>query len=274
MKYDSRKAFPYPVLPDDPGYNDDYTNSEFQVLVGLEPDEGGRNIVLTAKFKVNEDAILESIGKSAFYAVHVLCAKTNYRRLFRTHERELTYVFKNRELHDKVVLTACVVCTTGIQQYHSPNFHSEFGGAAFDMPQGAVFAIATPEIFYVDADTRLGTVFQLVKNGKVNPGEFDFNCDGDFIDIKMCGEDYTRFNKGRASPHIRKFLIMSVYFPTLIEILRIMHSESGEHEGKRWYRAIRAKLEEMGIELDGERAYQHAQQLLRAPLRRLPLTEE
>ena len=275
MKYDPRKAFPYPVLPEDPFYNNDYVNSSFQRDIDLSPAADRKKIVLTATFKVNkeEKAILSRIGKSAAYAVHVLCAKTNYRYLFRTHEDNLALVFKNRELHGKVVLTACVVCTKEIKQFHSPNFHPEFGGAAFDMPQGAVMAVAPPEVFFVDADPSrpLGTVFQLVKDNGVKSGQFDFDCGDDLISVRMPREDYIRFNAARKDPRIQKFLIMSVYFPILIEILRIMNSESELHEGKRWYRAIKSKLDANNIALDGKHEYQHAQRLLQSPLGRLPL---
>ena len=276
MKYDPRKAFPYPVLPDDPNYNDDYVQSTFQPRLTLAPDTNGEDVVLTAEFDINEEAILDCIGESAAYAVHVLCAKTNYRHLIHTDKSNLTWVFKNRELHDKVVLTCCVVCTDEIKGYRSPNFHPEFGGAAFDMPQGAVMAIAAPEVFFVDADPSrpLGTVFQLLKDNRVKPGEFDFDCESDLINVRMRDEDFTRFNAGRGKPHIRRFLIMSVYFPILIEILRIMRSDGEMHEGKKWYRAIQSKLDALEIELDDGHAYQHAQRLLRSPLRRLPLMEE
>ncbi|MGI9296881.1 MAG: hypothetical protein ACR2QC_03160 [Gammaproteobacteria bacterium] len=277
MKYDPRKAFPYPVLPDDRDYNDDYVNSDFQVPLDLVAGAGSGDIVLTANFQINENAILERIGKDAAYAVHVLCAQTCFRRLVRTHETRLEYVFKNRELHGKAVLTGCVVCTAGVRNYHSPNFHSEFGGKSFNLSRGSVLAVAVPEVFYVDAEPAkpVAAVIQLVKNGKIPKGEFDYDIDDDLVRILMRDKDYNRFNAGRRHADTVKFLIMSVYYPVLTEVLRAMYTEGGEvHDGKRWYRAIERKIGELGMEPKEGNFHLVAQRLLGRPLGYLPLMEE
>ena len=280
MKYSPHKAFPYPVLPDNSRYNDDYEGAaDFQKNISLKSDNDDGDIVLTASFGINEDAIKERIGKSAAYAVHVLCAKTNYRRLLSNDADNFTHVFKNRELHDKVVLTACVVCTDGIKDYRSPNFHPEFGKAAtFDMPQGAVLAIAAPDIFYIDAVRPLGSIFNLDENPETKRGLFDFDYEEDIIIISMHPSDYRRFIMGRKNPDTRKFLIMSVYLPVLMEVLRAISpdNDTGAHEGKMWYRTIQTKLDEHGIKLEGKgnNVHLHAQRLWQLPLGKLPLMEE
>ena len=279
MKYSPKKAFPYPVLPDNPRYNDDYKGAaDFQKAISLKSDNDEGDITLTASFHINEKAILERIGKSAAYAVHVLCAKTNYRCLLRADVvGNLTHVFKSRELHHDVVLTACVVCTDGIKGYRSPNFHPEFGkAAAFDMPQGAVLAIAAPDTFSIDAVRPLGSIFKLNEDPQAKKGLFDFNDEEDIIIINMHPSDYQRVIVGRKSPGIRQFLIMSVYLPVLMEVLRAISSgnDKSAHEGKMWYRTIQTKLDEHGIKLDGNNIHLHAQRLWRMPLAKLPLIEE
>ena len=278
MKYFPKKAFPYPVLPDNLRYNDDYQEAaDFQKTISLKSDNDEGDITLTASFDINEKAILERIGKSAAYAVHVLCAKTNYRCLLRADVDKLTHVFKSRELYDDVVLTACVVCTDRIKDYHSPNFHPEFGkAAAFDMPQGAVLAIATPDIFSIDAVRPLGSIFKLNEDPQAKKGLFDFNDEEDIIIINMHPSDYQRVIAGRKSPSTRKFLIMSVYLPVLMEVLRAISpdNDGGNHEGKMWYRTIQAKLDEHGIKLDGNNIHLHAQRLWQMPLAKLPLMKE
>lgn len=274
MKYDPRKAFPYPVLPDDREYNDDYVNSDFQAYINLIPVAEQSDMALVANFQTSESAILERIGKDAAYAVHVLCAQTCYRRLVRTNETQLEYPFNNRELYSKVVLTGCVVCTDGVKNYHSPNFHPEFGGKSFNLSQGSVLAIAVPEIFYVDAEPAkpAAAVIQLVKNDKIPKGEFEYDIGEDLIRILMCGKDYGRFNAGRRNTDTVKFLMMSVYYPVLTEVVRIMYSKGGEeHDEKRWYRAILRNVAKLDMDPKERNYHIIAQRLLGRPLGYLPL---
>ena len=276
MKYDSRKAFPYPVLPDDRDYNDDYVNRDFQAAIDFKPDANGGDIILTANFMINEDAILNRIGNGANYAVHVLCPKTNYRRMIRTHETRLSYAFKKRELHGKVILMGCVVCTDGIAEYHSPNFHPEFGGKSFGLSRGSVLAIAAPEIFYVDAAPAkpVAAVIKLVKQNRIPKGEFDYNIEGDYICVLMGESHYDSFNAGRRDPETVPFLLMSVYYPVLMDVLRIMHSDdNGMYDEKKWYRAIDKRMEELGMELKDDQFHIIAQRLLGRPLEQLPLVD-
>ncbi len=277
MKYDPYKAFPYPIL--DAANNDDYTRRDFQPRVSLEPhNENDKQVLLTAHFVISEEAILECIAQGqAEYAVHVLCTQTNFRYLCHSKNNNFTHLFKEGELHSKVTVMPCVICTDTIRQYHSDNFHAEFNKATYDMESGSVLAIAEPENFYIDADPTqpIGSVFQLKKSDKIHKGEFEFDCDGDYIIIFLNGEDYTPFNVARASQHVRNFLIMSVYYPVLIEILRLMSADDDSLEEKKWYRAIKSKLDAKNLDISiKENCYLYAQRLMNSPLKKLLVVED
>ncbi len=278
MKYDPYKAFPYPVL--DTPNNDDYIHRDFQASISLDAyNENDKQVLLTVNFKMlSEDAILNCIAqKQAEYAIHVLCAKTNFRYLYHSSEKEFTHLFEEGDLHDKVTVMPCVICTDTVKKYHSDNFHPEFKKALYDMVPGNVLAIAEPVDFYVDATPPkpLGTVFKLEQNNKIHKGEFQFDYVGDYISIYMNEADYIPFNAARQNQHIRNFLIMSVYYPVLVEVLRIMSAGDSSHEEYKWHRSIQSKLDERDLVLAKESdCYLYAQRLMNLPLQKLHLVED
>ena len=277
MKYDDRKAFPYPILSDNREHSDDYVRSDFQASIELTPADKSGIIILNANFDISEPEILNRIGKDANYAIYVFCVSTNLRKLIRSTDKKIEYSFEKGELYSKVTMMACVVCTSNINKYYSVNFHKEFNNKHFNLLQGSLLAIAAPEIFFIDADPSkpLGTVFDLKADKNIKQGEFQFDIEDEKIQILMHEIDFKRFNDARLDSSIRPFLVMSVYFPVLVEILHIMASDEKEmHETKKWYRAIFSKLEEQGIKLTSDKAYIYAQQLLQLPLSKLPLSEE
>ncbi len=277
MKYDSYKVFPYPVL--DTPNNDDYVHRDFQTRISLESDnENDKKVLLTAHFDVSEEAILKCIEQGqAEYAAHVLCTRTNFRYLCHSSNNNFTYLFEEGDLHSKVTVMPCVICTDTIRKYHSDNFHVEFNKATYDMEPGSVLAIDKSVDFYIGADPRkpLGSVFKLVQDSKINKGEFKFECEGEYINIKMNEADCIPFNAARQNHRIRNFLIMSVYYPVLIEILRIISADDSLHEEKKWYRAIKSKLYVRGLDISKDTdCYVYAQQLMDLPLQSLPLMED
>lgn len=279
MKYDIHKAFPYPILAADKDYNDDYPVHGFDPWVALKPDDTGECAILSARFTINEKSILGCIeSKKATYGVHVLCPKTNYRRLIRSQNNELEHHFERGELYEKVTLMGCIVCTDDVPDYHSDNLHEDLKGRKCDIPQGGVLAIAEPEMYFVDPDLSrpLMSVFQLAKDPKIHK-EFQYDVEGEVIIIKMNESELIRFNAARRDSSTQKFVIMGVYYPVVVEVLRVMASPDGYvHEDKKWYRAITHRLESFGINLtnpNDDKIYLYAQRLLEYPLTTLPLED-
>lgn len=279
MKYDIHKAFPYPILADDKNYNDDYPVHGFNASITFEPDETGERAILTSRFTIAEESILKCIeSKKATYGVHVLCPKTNYRHLIRSEKKELEHHFERGELYENVTLMGCIVCTDNVPDYRSNNLHEDLKESKYDMPQGGVLAITEPETYFVDPDLSrpLMSVFRLSKDSKIKK-EFQYDVEGEIILIKMNESELARFNAARRDQNTRKFVIMGVYYPVVVEVLRVMASEDkGIHENKKWYRAIMHRLELFEINLTDPRddkIYLYAQRLMEYPLTTLPLVD-
>lgn len=265
MKFAENKVFPHPVLSE---YSDDYVDRGFQAAFRFGIDEG--EPTLQVKCSLSDEALSDLVkAKQASFAVEVVCAQTFLRRIKKSQELNFGLKFNRGDLHGRVDLNAFVVCLHNLSAFRSPNFNLEYGeSAAFDLDPGSVLAIQHPVSYWWDVHhiRPLGTVFDLEESSEPKPGSFLVSWEEEKIQIRMRHDDLNRFQAARGQREKRPILLMSVYFPTLIETLRVMAESPDEYENKKWFRAIQYRLDEQDLILSGDKALSVAQALLRMPL--------
>jgi len=269
MQFILNKAFPHPVLA---SHSQDYTDVGFQAAFWWSEERENRKWILQVRCELGDQSmerLIES-GK-AKYAVEVVCPQTFLRRTAKPRGRKSSFEipFGYGDLHGWVYLNAFVICCEPIQNFRSHHFHQEFGANAFfDLEPGDVLALQAPLQYSWDTEQirPIGTVFELVKSDKPKNGTFLVSWESEKIQIQMRENDKQRFEVARRTREKKPSLIMSVYFPTLLETLRTM-SEGSEYEEKKWYQTIQYKLNEKDIELSRDSDFlKIGQKLLGFPL--------
>ena len=104
------QAFPYPVLTSDIGDAADYNDSDFQcsLLFNKEVTDE-QKFDIEYNFQLSNDAILSLIESgSASYSIHLYCADTLKREMFRL-EKVGTLTLDASDLYGKFELTPMVV---------------------------------------------------------------------------------------------------------------------------------------------------------------------
>jgi len=272
MQYDQNKSFPHPVLSD---YNDDYAKKSFQADPVPEWDADNGELTLDVTFQLSEPSLKELIAEGkAKYCLLVKCPTTFYRQVFLDRD-DFTKTIKNGELQGKVELQAYIVCTKPVKGYTSAHLNAEYDGARYNLSPGTVLALIEPTVFYLDQSPfeKLGTVFEIVEDADIQESQVAFDDEGEKVKIRMSPDDKNRFEQARAIKEKKPYLLMCVYLPVIMELLKTMASEERRiHEDKRWYRAIESKLAEKNISLSPNMdILKAAQELLHWPLATLPL---
>lgn len=276
MKFAENKAFPHPVLSKS---SDDYIAREFQAAFKFAADAKTHQPILRVKCTLSDEALegLLRAGQAEF-AIETYCSQTFLRRIDKSREAEFQVAFERGGLHGRVELNAFVVCAAQVSAFRSPNFNLEFGaGAAFDLEPGDVLAVQAPVSYWWDVEQirPIGTVFELVESSAPKPGSFVMSWEEDKIQIGMRKDDKDRFAAARMTREKKPTLLMSVYFPALMETLRVMADPDVDHGDKKWCQAVQHKLGEKGLELSADKILSIAQELLGMPLNGIiPRTEK
>lgn len=274
MRWVANKAFPHPVLSPLPEKREerDYPHKEFELGCDLRVGVGNRP-ELTLTWSLSEESILSLIGKGrAIYAAEVSCQKTYLRRLLVSDQPSQQFNFKPGDFHEKTEISGYVACRKDIAEYHSDNFHEEFGGDTFRLLHGDVVAIDAPRAYWWDLELMkpVVTVFQLAAHEKVPANSFDLLWDEDKVQIRMRKKTKERFERMRSMRKMEAFLLNSVYLSAVTDTLRLMAEDGAQYQDKKWYRAIMHKIDERKIRLNNDANFvKIAQQLLELPLGRM-----
>lgn len=270
MKYISNKSFQYPVLSPD---SDDYINCQFQATLQFSEIKNVTDApILRMHMELSDDSLRKLIAKGdAKYAVEVWCAKTFLRRIDTFSSGDFSLKFNCGDLHGKVEINPLIVCVKDVPNFYSNGFNKEFNRKHFDFKPGLVLATQPPELFYWDLEQSkpISSVFKLTQNSTIDCDTFGLSCEDDYVEIFVSPANYASFLQARNMRDKRPSLVMGVYFPVLVEVLRIMESQNGT-ESKKWSRCIADKLNQHNITLDKYSEFHViAQTLLNNPLKHI-----
>jgi len=269
MRFVPNKAFPHPVLSDD---SDDYIGRKFQAALKFAIDRTNCNPSLHVQCRLSDESLSGLVrSNKAHYVVEIYCARTLLRRITKSNKPDFEIQFERGAVDGRVEINAFVACNKQVNAFHSDNFNPEFGtGASFNLEPGDVLAVQKPIYYWWDTEQvrPIGTVFELVESEQPKPGTFSVLWDEEKIQIRVRKDAMQGIESLRRTEEKKPMLLMSVYFPTLIETLRVMADPDADddHGEKKWFRAIQHKISEKGISLSDSDFLKHAQELLGLPL--------
>lgn len=266
MKFDSQKAFPYPVLRP---HNDDYLDSDIQTTAEFIVDHDHKKVKLEASVAVSSEALLELIeNEQAYYSINISCRSTFFRSSLKTTENFVEAEFNYGDFRDEVEVTCFVIASQNIDEFLPEDLNPEFGTTPIKLDKGDVLALDEPQVSYFDRDSfkPLSSIFSLVKSNNRNDNEFRVELEGDDILISVSSATKEMIDIARGiRPHLA-VLMNSLYFSALVEAITQL-VQSDEYEHKKWANVLKRKIHNTeNIDLDKDPAYVIAQELLKLPL--------
>lgn len=264
MKFDSQKAFPYPVLRPD---INDYLDGEFEVNVSLNGDSGDA-IVAKMDVQLSVPEIEKQVANNhAEFVVVFSCRDTYFREAvtFTNHSR--TKKFDGSAFRGEVQIHSFVVAKNDLT-LKCRDINGEFGKGPFKFAKGEVLAIDEPRVVYVDRDMfrPVTSIFRLGKNDNLDDDEWAIDCEEDHVIIKFNERTKQRVEDARNSSKNKATLLNSVYFATVMELVQTLR-ESNDYEDLRWAAVFRKQCQNKGINLEEGTLSSVAQKLLERPLR-------
>ncbi len=252
-------------------------NREFQVTPNLEI-QSDESVLLTLTCELSEKSLLQLIDKSkAEYAVEVHCRKTYVRHLLSRKNKQFSFKFPRGTLHERVEISAYIVCTDNVTGHTSTALHPEFGkNAKFNFVPGDVLARMYPTVYWVEPEfaKKIGSIFELHPSDKIPRGSFSIGWDEPKVQILMHSTDAAKFKGLQSSQHMLPYLLASVCLIAVTETLRIMVLEENAYSEKKWFHVISHKINEKGIKLKENTTFSElAQELLDFPVGRILFSE-
>ena len=293
MKFDEAKAFPHPVLRP---RSSDYEKVEFEVDVEVERIEGTVALRVTADYRLSDPDLVALVEKrSARYALLIHCPLTSLRTLAYSFEPRIVEEFPDGTIARDLEVTAFCVAGRPLRAFRARRWHSDFDGRTFDIEEGAVLAMDTPEAYWIDTadESHVGSIFILIPHPEQTRGLWSCAPTGDRVEVQMHPVDYKDFRQARERVRTKaeaSYLMNGVYLPALVHLLTIADSAPDEYRSCRWYSVLNTRLEkvrptseELGesrspvcrpIGCENADRLMDAQRVLEGPFRGLPLLKD
>lgn len=266
------RLYPHPVLSD---RTDDYVKSSFDY--NLQVEKGIRELIFNISLKVNNQE-LESLIKCGMveYLIHIECPYTCYRLAIKTSDNTVQKRIRESDINGKMSICAFLVAKQQLTNYHNDDFNEDYGKSTFDINRGEILAIAGQ----IDIDitketddlTKLPSIFSVCRLAAETDNSMRFNIDGNKIVISLCKNSFENYKIISNMPDMLPVLHSMMIIPALIYVFEALKREGDYYyEDRRWYKAIRKTLNNIGIELNADTldsipSYELAQKLLDLPV--------
>lgn len=265
MKYDSFKAFPYPVLRP---CSDDFGEADFQTNHSYVYDKDRNEIDFNISYDLSSEEIQDQIelGNAEFVAL-IACRDTYFREKFHTNGSEITASISAEILRGEVSILCYIVAIKEINGFSSEDISAEFGAKTFDYVKGHVLAQDETISFYIDRDLfrPVSTVFQLVKKDSITSAKWELNFEEDFAQIAVSPKMKEQIDLARNNKVKRVVLLNSLWFSAVMQAIQHL-KDSDEYDNLKWAKVIRHQTHNLGLSIDSDEAYLIAEELLKMPL--------
>lgn len=263
MKLNEAMRFPHPVLSLESG---DYRDGAFTCEVAASESAYVEEVQLTCTVSVSEPhvAALVEVG-SAVCGVYVTCLDTYYQQFYPVDANKTVVSTQRGELRGSVRIWPVVAARTDC---HVPceAVDSEFNDVALHLCAGDLIAIGEEQNFEAGLEKLqpLESVFVLQPDPSITTPRFELVTEGQAVEIHVSPELFAQLVELR-NGRTRELLVTSLYLPCIVELLSIIATDGPEYE-LRWYQAIAARCNQLGISLDNRDLARKAQALLNEPL--------
>lgn len=268
----NNRQFPHPVLA---SYSDDIVGCEFKA-------DFQKLLIDNFKYKVkidlsNDDLFKLISEKNAYYAVHVECPSTRYRKLFKSTDNEFDIEVNADDLDSKVEICTFIVAEVDIDNYVNSCFNDDYDDISFNIKKGDILAVDKDRVVQIDKEIdplkNFPSIFIITENKEKNPLDIAWEIKDKKIMIKLSKDNFRIYRDLKVNEALKPVLASMFVIPVLTELLvDIKQSKMEEYEEARWYRVIVRRLKSIGIDIEAgqeinDSAFSIAQQLLGSTLK-------
>lgn len=272
MKINSQTRFPWPVLWTETG---DYPQSSFDLIVTPVEDIKTGEVSLDYTLALNDASILEAIERGDVHAgLYVVSRETLYSALSPVSTLSGVVSLPPGCLRGLVSIRGFCWTTKGLENFSSSTLDAEYESVRVDIESKSIVAITDVVEFDVGSEKYVPwkAIFELAVDSSLPVGFFAVDLNGDKIVI-TCNETTKQFaDLFRGTRPGQTLMLNGVYLPVLMQVLTELEESKDEHEGKRWYTVISAKLDDLGMKITGD-YFKVAQQLFKTPFMSLSRVE-
>jgi len=264
MKLSSR-SYPHPVV----GNRDDVPGAAFQAALEMSSDK--QAIYIDATVKCSSKTINTLLKKKdASLVLHVECSNTLFRRVFEFADGEYRAQIPADYLNDSVEVNVFAKANRNLSGYKVDAAHPDYGDVTFDVEKGNILAIGEGQVFYIDSNfdslSPIGSIMEIHEahqDGDL-PMRVDYN--GAKIQIQLSKKDFADYKFLKTMDGVSVALTTAIVLPVLLEAIHITQDDH-DNDDVRWVRALRLRIESMGLKLEAE-PLELAQQILELPVKR------
>jgi hypothetical protein len=266
MRFDSQKAFPYPVLRPD---IDDYESGEFQTTVDIVSSGDNRKIAVKINVALSIDEIKKEISSgNACLSIIVSCRETYFRQSITSNKFQIQQSFDSGAFRGEVVISPFIVATKPIAKFRCRDINSEFAAKDFSFKIGEVLAADEPKIVFIDRELfkPISSILQLVKQDSLTGYDWRLRFEQNKIQVLLSSEAKQEIDRARNSRSNKAVLINSIYFAAIVEAIHRLREDEenlGEH---RWAKILAQQCHNNGIDYRSHDACEITQRLLKSPL--------
>lgn len=268
------KLFPYPVLCSE---IDDYKNNKFEIEFNVSRDIN----FIKFNFQLHmEDLKLKNMIERGCVEIvyHIECAKTLYRKLYKTNKITHEINVKEKNLNGKVDICCFLVAKISINAYANDNFNEDYDCKTFEIKRGNILAFYNlPRIEFTkntEELARISSIFSIIRRDDVEENGMDIELNSDKIKILLGNEEFSKYRDFAKSSKFQPMLHAMLVLPALIYAFdMILKDGEEEYESNRWFKGIVKTMSESGLKftkeiLEQETSYKLAQKLLNLPVNR------
>ncbi|TMV49552.1 hypothetical protein FE783_13695 [Paenibacillus mesophilus] len=268
------RQYPHPVLS---YFADDVIDSDFQA--SLKSSKTQNTYIFEAQCITSSDGINQLIEeKKACFAFHFECSTTRYRKIFKSFDPIFTFQLPADSIEGKVQICSFILAAENIEHYSLPEFHPDYEGHTFFVKKGDVLAIDAERTFFAEKEydplRRIPSIFSVQPNRGENMPSFDMDSSGHKIIIKLSEDNFEHYKTISLNQNLQPLLSSLIIMPALVSILETIKNAGDQEfdlEECRWYRVIRSRLKELGIDIDNKSTFSDstlavAQKLIGEPL--------
>jgi hypothetical protein len=264
MKLSDQSRFPWPVLWAE---SEDYPNCTFDLIVTPVEDINSGDVALEYSLALTEATILNGIAEGKIQAgLHVISRETLYSALLPVPNLNGAVSLPPGCLRGAVTIRAFCWAIAPLKNFSSVSLEAEYQSVTVDIEPNSIIAITDVVEFDVGSEKFVPwkAIFELAVDPALSFGLFAVDLDGDKIVI-TCSESTKKVaDSFRGTRPGQALMLNGVYLPVLIQVLTELEDGKEEHEGKRWFSVVNAKMEDLGVKVTGE-YLKAAQQLFKAP---------
>lgn len=249
------KLYPYPVLA--PTFNNDYTESDFNIEISTQclPTE----IIVTLTPILNNKGLKKLIdNKEASFVVHIECSLTSYRELIKINENGLQYRIHADRVEGLINFCPFIIAEQDIENYTNEKFNKDYEKTSFFIEKGNILAVGQEGSLRLEKEndelTNVPSIFAVTEIKDPERTEILIDNTRDKINIQLPEKEFVQFKIAMNNPATISVLHSMIIIPALMKCFEDLKNSEFymQYSEKRWTRAIKKAIEKLGYSFDFE----------------------